>query len=479
MIAAWAARLRHRPVLLWLFWLVLLVAVTAAFVPFRQQIDKVNVAFALLLIVLGGSAAGGRALGLTLAGLCYLDFHLVFVSPYYSLVMAQPRDGLVLVAFLVTSVVAQQLLTRALERAEVARQRAVEVERLGVIGAETLNAGRAEDALNRILEVIRTEVRVSSCDIVEEGDAVPAADATAGDRVLRIPLTVRGRSLGVLRLMDGKPIVLAPSQRRFLDVLSYYAALGLERVHLVAEAERAEAFRQADALKAALIASLSHDLRTPLTTIKALASKLRDRALPEATSIEEEADRLNRLVTDLLDLSRLNAKAMPIHLELNMAEDLIGATVQRVAGASGSHRLVIVHGDGPAAEETAERSRFEPLAGEFDFVQSLRALVNLVENALKYSPADAPVELGAVRAGPWLEFRVADRGPGVVAAERQRVFEPFYRAPGVPADVGGAGLGLAIASRLAMEQGGEVRHEERAGGGSVFTLVLRAADVSL
>lgn len=463
------ARTRHRLFLPWLLWLSGLAALTAAFLPFRGDIDKLTVALAFLLVVLGGSAAGGRALGLTIAGIAYLDFHYFFVERYDSLVMAKPLDWLVLAAFLVTSVVAEQLLTRALDRADDARQRAEEVERLATLGSETLNAGRAEDALSRILDVIRTELRVDRCDIIARSETAPHPEPWPDERTYVIALIVRGRSVGLLRLTHSQPISLAPAQRRFLEVLSYYAALGLERVHLVAEAERADAFRQADALKSALIASLSHDLRTPLTTIKALASRLRTRALSEATSIEEEADRLNRLVTDLLDLSRLNAKAMPIRLELNTAEDLIGATVQRVAGTAGSHRLTVGHLDADA----------EPLAGEFDFVQSLRALVNLVENALKYSPPEAPVELSAARVGTRLEFRVSDRGPGVAASERERVFEPFYRAPGVTADVGGAGLGLAIARRLAMEQGGDVTLEPRTGGGSVFVLALRAADVTL
>ena len=463
--------MRQRPLIPWLLSLGVLVALTVAFLPARQQLDKINIAFTFLLVVLGGSAAGGRALGLTLAGIAYLDFHYFFVERYDSLSLTKPLDALVLVTFLVTSVVAEQLLTRAQERADVARQRADEVEQLATLGAETLNAGRAEDALARIAEVIRTELQVASCDVIERADIAKYEGAWPDERTLIIPLVVRGRPVGMLRLTHAAPIALAPAQRRFLDVLSYYAALGLERVHLVADAERADAFREADALKAALIASLSHDLRTPLTTIKALASKLRERALPEATSIEEEADRLNRLVTDLLDLSRLNAKAMPIRMELNTAEDLIGAAIKRVAGTTGSQRLVIVHADADAGAE--------PLTGEFDFVQSLRALVNLIENALKYSPSGAAVELSAMRCGARLEFRVADRGPGVAASERLRVFEPFYRAPGATADVGGAGLGLAIASRLAMEQGGEIRHEDRDGGGSVFTLALRAADVSL
>jgi len=464
----WIKR-RQRALLLWLLSLGALAALTAAFLPFRSDLDKLTIALAFLLVVIGGSAAGGRALGLTLAGIAYFDFHYFFVERYNSLVMAKPTDWLVLVAFLVTSIVAEHLLTRAMERAEAARRHAEEVERLAALGAETLNAGRAEDALSRILEVIRTELRVDGCDIVERHRAMPSGEPWPDARTLVMPLTVRGHSLGLLRLTHSAPIALAPAQRRFLEALSYYAALGAERVQLVAEAERAEAFRQADQLKSAVIAALSHDLRTPLTTIKALASRLRAQALAEATSIEEETDRLNRLVTDLLDLSRLNAKAMPIRLELNTAEDLIGATIQRVAGAAGSHRIVIRHADDDA----------EPLAGQFDFVQSLRALVNLVENALKYSPPDAPIELSASRVGSRLEFRVADRGPGVAPAERARVFEPFYRAPGVTADVGGAGLGLAIASRLASEQGGEIRHEDREGGGSVFTLSLQAADITL
>ncbi|MBW7932307.1 MAG: DUF4118 domain-containing protein [Gemmatimonadaceae bacterium] len=452
----------------WLLWVGLLALLTAALLPFRGHVDKLTVALPFLLVIIGGSAVAGRTLGLTLAGIAYFDFHFFFVERFDSLVTPKPLDWLVLTAFFVTSIAAEQLLTRAAERAEAARERAEEVERLAALGAETLNAGRAEDALARILEVIRTELRVERCDIVERSDGAPRAEAWPDARMLVIPLIVRGRAVGLLRLAHSAPITLLPSQRRFLDVLSYYAALGVERVQLATEAARAEAFRQADELKSALIAGLSHDLRTPLTTIKALASRLRTQAIPEAASIEDEADRLNRLVTDLLDLSRLNARAMPMRLEFNVADDLIGAAVQRLAGSAERHRIIIA----PSADGGT-------LAGEFDFVQALRALVNLMENALKYSPSDTMVEVRVIRVGEWLEFHVADRGPGVAAAERGRVFEPFYRAPGATADVGGAGLGLAIASRLAAEQGGSVRHEDRPGGGSVFILSLPASDVAV
>lgn len=527
---------RRRLALTWAVWLAVLAVVTLLMFTFRLQLDKVHVALGFLIVVLGASAAGGRLLGVALALAGFSLFNFLFLHPYFTFAVSNPLDWLVLLAFLITGVVAAQLLNRSQERAEIARQRAVEVERLAALGAETLNAGRAEDALHGIAEVIRSSVAVACCEVlvphgtppqltvltragscgddigsasadvttpwslavwVAEKRAVAAerADGTkwigGGDtpddglrwppeemaiRTLLVPLMVRERTVGVLRVSNGEPFTLDPDREQFLSALSYYAALGVERVQLVADAERAEAFRQADRLKSALIAGLSHDLRTPLTTIKALAQALRERGHADAAAIEEEADRLNRLVADLLDLSRLNAGAMPMRLEINAAEDLIGAALRQVGPTIGSRRIV-VSGPGPAlGSTTSDTSDASVIVGRFDFVQSLRALVNLIENADKYSPPDEPIELTVARSNGEVQFVVADRGPGVEAAERDRIFEPFYRAPGASPDVGGAGLGLAIARRLAAEQGGDVRYEPRRGGGSVFRLVLPAAD---
>jgi two-component system sensor histidine kinase KdpD len=115
--------------------------------------------------------------------------------------------------------------------------------------------------------------------------------------------------------------------------------------------------------------------------------------------------------------------------------------------------------------------------GRFDFVHSLRILVNLIENALKYSPADTPIDVEVARRGEWLALSIADRGPGVAVSERERIFAPFYRPAGVSPDAGGAGLGLAIARRLAEAQGGTLVYAERPGGGSVFTLCLPSASL--
>ena len=186
-----------------------------------------------------------------------------------------------------------------------------------------------------------------------------------------------------------------------------------------------------------------------------------------AVAIEEQADRLGHLVADLLDLSRLKGGALPVHPELNTAEDLVGAAVRQTAGLFTERTL----------ETTVDLT--EPaLVGRFDFVQSLRILSNLLGNAAHHTPPSSPVELSVQRVGGTLAFAVADRGPGIAVAERDRIFEPFYRPAGAPADGGGgsAGLGLAISRRLAELQGGTVDYTPRVGGGSVFTLRLPAGD---
>jgi two-component system sensor histidine kinase KdpD len=281
---------------------------------------------------------------------------------------------------------------------------------------------------------------------------------------------VRGRIVGVLGIERSGGLALDPAERRVLDALSYYAALGVERVRLVAEAQHAEALRETDALKDALLASVSHDLRTPLTTIKALAHDLAvdaDVADDRAATIEEEADRLNRFVGDLLDLSRVQASTARAEVEANEAEDLVGAALQRAAGALGDRPVHVTLDPTQAV-----------LIGRFNFSDALRALVNLLDNAAKHTPSASPIELDVRRDGAMIAFAVRDHGPGVAAAEVERIFAPFYRPPGVAPDTGGAGLGLSIARSLAEAQGGTVTYAPRPGGGSVFTLHVPLWDQS-
>jgi two-component system sensor histidine kinase KdpD len=547
--------------LLWAAWLGGLGLVTAAMVQVRASLGAAHVVLAYLVLVLGATARGGRALGLALAVLAFGCFNFFFVPPYHTFAVAEPLDWLVLGAFLVTSGIAAQLLARAQHQAAEARQRASEVDRLAALGAEALNAARAEDALEAVAAVIRTSVGVGRCEVYlrratpegvrlaaasgpgvppdpagrggeptplapggdterEEwapgvpgserlvewvaqngrpavtrpdgtlrfGDepalagAGPAAGASesapadfdpAGARTLLLPLRVRDRTVGVLVLLDAAGITFDAARRRLLEALAYYAALAAERVRLAAEAEHADALRQADRLKDALLASVSHDLRTPLTTIKALAHDIGVSGDERAIVIEEEADRLNRFVADLLDLSRLAGGALTVAPELNTADDLVGAALQRVAGAT----------QGRVIDVALDAS--EPLlVGRFDFSHALRILANLLENAVKYSPEDGPVDLVVARAtglagtSGWLEVSVADRGAGVPPEERERIFAPFYRPAGSPPDAGSAGLGLSIARQLAEAQGGTLHCEPRPGGGSRFVLRLPGADIA-
>lgn len=233
-----------------------------------------------------------------------------------------------------------------------------------------------------------------------------------------------------------------------------------ERARHEADAARSARMRES------IVASVSHDLRTPLTAIKALAHDLAATGDERAELIEAEADRLTVLVSDLLDFSRINSGTMPLSIEANEAEDLVGAALQQVAAAASGRTINV--GLDPA----------NPLLfGRFDFANTLRVLVNLLDNALKYSAPDTVIDLSVKREGPWLSFVVLDRGYGVAEEERERIFDAFYRPEGVAPDAKGAGLGLSIARALAEVQGCTLEYSPREGGGSVFTLRVPAIDV--
>jgi two-component system sensor histidine kinase KdpD len=454
-----------------------MIVATVVMVHVRDRIDQVHVVLVYLLLILGASTSGGRLLAVPLAcaGFLLIDFY--FQPPYGHIGDGKPLDWVALSAFLLTAIVATHLLVRAQTEAEEADRRAVEIASLARLGSETLSAGRAEDALARIAEVIQTTLGMAEVSIVARSGPKDS-DAGTSPTLAGIPparekiekasivLSVQGRVVGELRLSNPSPVMLDPAQRRFLDAIAYYAALAVDRVRLVAEAEHAEALREADRLKDIVLASVSHDLRTPLTTIKALAQSEAMQGNRSAAAIEEQADRLTRLVSDLLDLSRLKGGGYSAVPELNTAEDLIGAAVRQTRGLFGDRPL-----------RTVIDLRSPALVGYFDFSQSLRVLCNLLENAVRYSPTPGSIELGARRDGDQLVFSVKDRGPGIAESDVARVFEPFYRAASAAPDAGRAGLGLSIARTLADIQGGSLDYERRDGGGSVFLLRLPAAEV--
>lgn len=498
-----------------LVWVLAVAIATALLVFLRDVLDKAHESLIYLMIVLLGTARLGRRAGITLALLCFVCLNFFLLPPYHTLYVANSQDWLVLAAFMAASLIAAQLLHRAGIETAIARQHSSDINRLATLGAETLSVGRAEEATEAIARVIQSTLGIGACEVYHAGSdpsgfrlvgrAVRAGyDATAdtrtdsmfdyaishdavvvqrveggihvlaresgssGDaglrqsdaRVIAMPLRVRDRAVGILRLSDAHAIRPDASQRRFAEALAYYAALGVERVRLTAEAERAEALHAADQLKDALVAAVSHDLRTPLTTIKALAYELRATGDERAFAIEVEADRLNRLVADLLDLSRLRAGGLQPALELNAIDDLIGAALARLSGLPGASDIEVLLPEGAI------------VVGRFDLVHSLRALVNLVENALKYSPDGSPVSIRVTQDDDLVMVSVLDRGPGIKPEDTDRVFEPFVRGRNADSTASGAGLGLAIAKALAVAQGGTIEYAARPGGGSEFSLSL-------
>jgi two-component system sensor histidine kinase KdpD len=455
----------------WELWFGILVVATALLFASRQRLDKAHVALVFLLVVLGGSAAAGRLLGLTLAAVAFVVFAVGFVPPYNRLQVNDPFDWIVLFVFLVTGVVAAELLERQRREAEVARARTSEIDRLATLGAETLNAPRPEDALRAIADVIRVSMGTDRCEIsLAPTASVPASDPlpfVLPSRERRIPLNARGIAVGTLTLSSDRPFLLTRDQERVLGALSYYAALGVERVRLASAEGEADALRRADRLKDALLASVSHDLRTPLTTIKGIANEIaRGGDAERALVIEEEADRLSALVNDLLELSQLAAGEMAVEPSVNTADDVIGAVLQRVEPAF-PDRVV----------ETQLADPWTDLVGRFDFVHTMRILTNLLENAAKYAPLGTPIRIRAWREDAELCFAVEDAGTAIDEDERERIFTPFARGRTQAPGTRGTGLGLSIARRLAEVQGGRLTYEPAPEAASRFVLSLPAADV--
>ena len=503
----------------WVLWSGILALTTMMLLGARDQLEQSHVALTLLLVVLGGSMAGGRALGFTLAVASTLLIDTYFQQPYGLLSVNKPLDNVVLVAFLSAAFVTTELLTRTRQQAAAAEARASEVETLSRMGAETLRYAVTEDVLDAIALLVRRAIGADSCTILPRDELPDAARNAPGahnralaqprDNVqealvatslasgrpafigesgiivehgqteinqppalilhvqqLALPLFAEDRTIGVLIVRGNPGLTLDAPRRRLLAAMGYYAALGIERTRLIAEAAYAEAVREAQRAKEEIFAAVSHDLRTPLTTIKVLAQSGAARGEPSSVAIAEQADRLARMVGDLLESSRLKTGSFTLKPELNTAEDLVGAALRQAEGIlSGKTITIDIDFDSPA------------LVGRFDFVHTLRIVGNLLDNALRHTPDAGTVDIRAERDAGWLVLSIADRGVGVPVAERDRIFDAFYRPPSATPDTGHAGLGLSIARSLAHVQGGSVTYEDRDGGGSVFVLRLPAADV--
>jgi two-component system sensor histidine kinase KdpD len=412
-----------------------------------------------LLAVLGASSIYGLWWGLATSLVSALAFNFFFLPPEHTLAVNSSSDWLALAAFAVTAVVTSDLAGRARAGREEAAQRAEEArlgERLATVIA---TASNLDDALAGLGD---QAARTLGADT---GVIVRGAGPSRRPGVL--PLELNGRPIGELRLSGGAPdLADSAAAGRVARHLAGLIVLGEERERRVREEVSARALQRSDELKTALLRAVSHDLRSPLQAITAAAGGLNFAALDDEErelldTIGAESGRMSRMIENLLDLSRLTAGALTPAADWLDAREVAEAAVAELSRNEPRDRVRVraapdvplVHGDGP---------------------QLQRVVVNLVENALKFSSADRTVEVAvAVRASA-VEIRVADQGPGVAAGDAERIFEPFARGDRT-AETAGSGLGLAIARGLARANGGDVRVASPGQGeGATFVLTLPA-----
>lgn len=441
----------------------------------RSGNSETNAAMLYLLSVVAAAVIGVLRGGLLASLLSFLGLNFFFTPPTRTFAVAKGADILALFAFLIVSVLVATLLTRALgERARAERgeseARLLYRTSSGLLGGVPLPAALDQFArdMAELFQLARIEIAIQAPDgsldlSATAGPAGPPPLATGPGVVL--PMRTERGTFGSVTVHP------EPGQRieqRRLDLASAFAgqlALAVEAATLAEQTRASQAEAESSRVRAALFSSVTHDLRTPLASIKAAATSLLDPAVTfdEAqrhdllTTIAEESDRLNRLIANLLSLSRLRAGALVPEKTAAPVEDVIQAAVARLRKRGGDIRIHNDGGDGGLPQVP------------MDILQIDQVITNLLENAIRFTPqfsqGGSPVEIGARADGDGIEVVVADHGPGIVAADRERVFEEFYRRD-AGGGQGGVGLGLAIARAIVRAHGGSMWIGETPGGGA-------------
>jgi len=470
----------------------LVAATTALSFLVAPHVSSINLVMIYLLAVVLAAVRFGLKPAILTSTFGVLAFDFFFVSPRWSLTVTNPEYIFTFFGLFTVGVVISTLVANAKVRAEALRERELQTESLyylsrdlavaidmdSVLAVVRKNIGESLHARLAVLipdpEDERMHIAAISDDLTLDDKELAVADwafrnrRAAGNgtetlgsaQLLYLPLLTTTQTFGVLGVvLEGVADYFSPPHRRLLDAFVAQISLAMERVHLGRQAEQAQVLEARETLERALLNSISHDLRTPLVTIIGALSSLREERLhlPERKKQEllngawDEAERLNRFVGNLLDMTRLEAGELRINPEPCDVQDLIGSALtvldQKLAGRDVSVQL---------AEGL-------PLVS-MDMVLMTQVLINLLDNGLKYSPVDSPLEIIANIDADALVVEVLDRGPGVPENDLQQVFEKFYRLP-VPEGVSGTGLGLSICKGIIEAHRGTIRAENRAGGG--------------
>jgi two-component system, OmpR family, sensor histidine kinase KdpD len=452
---------------------VLIVAgVTAIFYILRDVLLDTTLVALLYLIPIGViTAYWGLGPGITSALVAFFALNYFFIQPYYALTVHQPVDVVILVVFLIVAAVISQLVGRA--QSGLAAATAREREATQLYELSTALAGLPNDSA--IVQILAKQVyAVADGETVElrvtgtrsHNFRIPENRPPARPPELIVPIQAARGHLGEIRVWRAEPVI-SSQEKRLFQTFASQGALALERAWLAQAESRAQVLEESDQLKSAILSSVSHELRTPLSTIKAAASSLRGGEVswgsPASSeliaAIDDEADHLNILVGNLLDMSRIESGALKPKKDWNLLSEIIEGVIARMKHLAVEHQIKI---------DVPENLPLVPV----DYVQMEQVFTNLISNSLKYAPATTTVLIRARVEGETVHVQVRNQGPQVPPEHLERIFDKFYRVTAADR-VTGTGLGLSICKGIVEAHGGRIWAENVPDGLAFnFTLPL-------
>ena len=469
----------------------------------QQFLNVANIALVFLTAVLVSAIRFGLFPSLFACLVSVLAYNFFFLPPIYTFTIADPENVVALFFFLVVAVIASNLAGRTRNQVIAARSRARTTEALFAFSRKLAGIGTLDDLLWVTVSQIALMLKLRVVLLLPEGAGLavragyppedrldeadlaaarwswahnrPAgrgADTLPGARWLFLPFRTGRGAVGVLGIQRDEPgPLLTPDGRRLLDALADQAALAIERITLAEAIDRARIMAETERLRAALLTSISHDLRTPLATIIGSLTSLRsygasydDKTRDEfMATIQAEAERLNRFIGNLLDMTRLESGAIDLKPELADLAEIVGTALQRSAKLLAAHRVEI------------ELDPDLPML-RTDYLLLEQALFNLLDNAAKYAPPGSRVLIRARRDGGSVLVEIVDEGPGIPPQDLERIFDKFYRVHAEDRQRAGTGLGLAICRGFVEAFGGTMSAGNRRGGsGAIFAIRLPTA----
>lgn len=452
-------------------------AVTMA--DYRLHINQTTVALMFLVMVLLTSAYWGLRYAVVMAVLATAAFNFFFLPPVGTFTIADPQNWVALFAFLVTALVASNLAERARREAEGAKQRRREVERLYGLSQRLLASDNVLELLNALPRYVQETFSVTSVVAMAADHPTvyrSSLDAAFEESVLRstllrgepitqgavsyVPLRLGMRTVGALGIAG------ADLSRATLDALGSLAGLAIERARALEALSKNRAEQEHERLRTALLDSVTHEFRTPLTSIKASVTTLLSGATLDDSGrrdllsvIDEETDRLNRLVGEAAEMAQLDSGMFKLDLQPHPITDALEPAVDDAKASLENHPVeVIVAPNLPEVRMDVQRIR--------------EVLMHLLENAGKYSAPGTPIKVTSELKGDQVITSIADRGPGIDSFEQSLIFEKFYRGQHQRYTAPGTGMGLAIAKVIVEAHGGKIGVVSQTGSGSVFSFSL-------